>query len=830
MHARFRFPLALACAQLLSATSALAAWTHDPSLNLPVCTVGGNQLNVTIAPDGQGGAFVAWEDYRTPANGADVYAQHVLKSGALDPAWPANGLAVVAIAGAQTVPVATSDGAGGVIIAWQDHRGTSNDIYAQRISAAGTIVAPWPANGKALSTLTNEDTQPSIVGDGAGGAWVVWTRYFGGSDYDPILTHVFANSSLVFASGYDLDNAPSTESNPSIAVDDSGGCFVAYQTNAGGAYDIRVTRMKADGTNPWNYYFCQAANDQTIPVIADDGRGSATVAWVDARAGTGDTDVYGIRVLGSGIRAPGYFSDGSNFASGGGGVDASPLAIVPDGAGGEYVIYQTCFFGCTESVIRVGPNGVYAPGWTNPGTVLNGGALNTAIPDGLGGMIVAGASIISLTAEYPAAAHITPAGNSGPGWALPSLVSNTGAPMSLPVITTDGAGGAILAWAELRNNSDYDVFAQRIEHFGQLGNPEPSIVSVKDVPNDQGGEVNLKWNASYLDAPPDFRIVDYRIWRQSPAATAQLALAHGATLLREDGARPGAPPAQAQTARETSPATRTDPLRAVRGPVFRADVQAGQTYYWELISTQLASQQAAYSITTPTNSDSVGAGNPRTLYYVDAFSGYQIHWDSAPDSGYSVDNLPPIAPAPFTANFVPPNGTFLAWGANSESDLAGYRLYRGGGLNFTPTPANRIYQGTEPSYHDATAIAYIYKVCAYDVHGNEGGCTTAQPPGTTDAPSEIPKVLMLSPVEPNPARDGANLRFGLPQGGRVVVSIYDAQGRRVRTVVDAWLPAGYGETRWDGRDAAGESVGSGMYFARIELAGKQISRRFVRLE
>ena len=36
MHARFRFPLALACAQLLSATSALAAWTHDPSLTLPV--------------------------------------------------------------------------------------------------------------------------------------------------------------------------------------------------------------------------------------------------------------------------------------------------------------------------------------------------------------------------------------------------------------------------------------------------------------------------------------------------------------------------------------------------------------------------------------------------------------------------------------------------------------------------------------------------------------------------------------------------------------------------------------------------------------------------
>jgi hypothetical protein len=331
----------------------------------------------------------------------------------------------------------------------------------------------------------------------------------------------------------------------------------------------------------------------------------------------------------------------------------------------------------------------------------------------------------------------------------------------------------------------------------------------------------VKWNASYLDAAPNFWIYDYRIWRQAPPATVQQAIAHGAIVL-DDAA---AVRVNAESREEKSDALATSGKR-----VFRRSIEGTEVNYWELIGTQPAAQQPAYSFGASTNSDSIGASNPRTLFYVDAYSGYATHWDSAPDSGYSVDNLPPVAPTPFTATFSPPNGTFTAWGANGESDLAGYRLYRGGGLSFTPSPANRIYQGTVPSYHDVTSTAYIYKVCAYDIHGNEGGCTTAQPPGTTDVDEELPKVLSLAPINPNPTREGPNLRFGLPRDGLVKLTIYDAQGRRVRTVVHAWLPAGYGLTRWDGRNEAGDDSGSGIYFARIDAGGQRITRRFARIE
>ena len=811
-----RFPLfALALAALMSdpARPARAAWTHDPSANLTVCGAAANQINLAMAPDGQGGAYLAWEDYRTPANGSDIYAQHVLKSGIVDPAWPANGLAVCALTGNQNVPQAVSDGTGGVIIAWEDFRaGTYYHVFAQRISSAGTVVSPWPASGKQLSNVSFDDRGPQIASDLAGGAWVVWTRFFGGSDYDPVATHVAANATTVFPSGFDLDTGSLTQDNPSIAPDDSGGCFVAYESNLGGNYDIRVTRMRVDGTNPWNVYACQAANDQLHPLACDDGHGGAYVAWDDLRAGNPGPDIYAARVLPNGVVANAWSGGVPVYAWTGG--QASPRTVVNDGSGGLYVALDDCgFITCSGIAVRLLPNGAKAWSSSLVAGVTGVGSSSIAL-DGSGGAIFAGVNWNPQQQTTVAAAHLTPEGGTATGWPALAIVSDVGGPYYDPLIVSDGAGGAILGWSENRNGVDFDVFAQRIEQFGQLGSPEPAIAGVKDVPNDQGGKVSVKWSASYLDSPPDFTVYDYRIWRQSPPAAAQLALAHGARLVSAAG---------------PTTAARGDPLTAAKGRVFRTSVEAGQTFYWELVGTQVASQQPAYSFTAPTTTDSVGAGNPSTMFYVDAYSGYFAHWDSAPDSGYSVDNLAPVAPAPFSATFSPPDGTFLAWGANSESDLAGYRLYRGGGLDFTPSPGNRIYDGTLPSYHDAVSTAYIYKVCAYDIHGNEGGCTTAQPPGTLDAGSEIPKVLTLAPVDPNPARDGANLRFGLPHDGRAVVVIYDAAGRRVRTVIDAWLPAGIALTRWDGRDASGAEVGSGIYFLRLEMNGVRLTRRFVTL-
>jgi len=129
----------------------------------------------SAVPDGAGGLYVAWTDHRASATDGDVYAQHVLGDGTLAPGWPVDGLAVCTAAGDQRQPVAAADGQGGLLLAWQDARGADRDITVQRLDAAGNAAPNWPAGGLPLCTATGDQVEPRIVTDGAAGAIVAWT-------------------------------------------------------------------------------------------------------------------------------------------------------------------------------------------------------------------------------------------------------------------------------------------------------------------------------------------------------------------------------------------------------------------------------------------------------------------------------------------------------------------------------------------------------------------------------------------------------------------------------------------------------------------------------
>ncbi|MET0553982.1 MAG: hypothetical protein ABW221_13145 [Vicinamibacteria bacterium] len=116
-----------------------------------------------------GGIVVAWTDRR---NGhADVFAQRLSAAGA--PLWPADGLPVTAAPGDQTLPILLADGLGGVVLAWQDRRGATWDVYAQRLNPDGSNV--WTDSGRPVSIAANDQTQVAGLADGAGGAYFVWT-------------------------------------------------------------------------------------------------------------------------------------------------------------------------------------------------------------------------------------------------------------------------------------------------------------------------------------------------------------------------------------------------------------------------------------------------------------------------------------------------------------------------------------------------------------------------------------------------------------------------------------------------------------------------------
>ena len=87
-------------------------------------------------PDGSGGVFAPWTDYRT--GDGDAYVQHLNASGAAT--WTADGVPVCTAPGVDGPPLLTPDGAGGVLVAWSDPRSNiSWDVYAQNVTAAGTL-------------------------------------------------------------------------------------------------------------------------------------------------------------------------------------------------------------------------------------------------------------------------------------------------------------------------------------------------------------------------------------------------------------------------------------------------------------------------------------------------------------------------------------------------------------------------------------------------------------------------------------------------------------------------------------------------------------------
>ena len=98
-------------------------------------------------------------------------------------------------------------------------------------------------------------------------------------------------------------------------------------------------------------------------------------------------------------------------------------------------------------------------------------------------------------------------------------------------------------------------------------------------------------------------------------------------------------------------------------------------------------------------------------------------------------------------------------------------------------------------------------------------------PAQTDA--ETPTARTILGNYPNPFNPSTIIRFTLPSGGSARLSIYDVSGRFVRELVNGILDPGPYEVVWNGRDYRGLTVASGIYFARLQHLGGNITRKLV---
>ncbi len=95
------------------------------------------------------------------------------------------------------------------------------------------------------------------------------------------------------------------------------------------------------------------------------------------------------------------------------------------------------------------------------------------------------------------------------------------------------------------------------------------------------------------------------------------------------------------------------------------------------------------------------------------------------------------------------------------------------------------------------------------------------------APEATPTRTVLHQNAPNPFNPRTSIAFELATAGHVTLTVYDAIGRRVAVLVEGHVDAGSGAVEWDGRDARGRPVGSGIYFYVLEAEGARHEHKMV---
>jgi hypothetical protein len=379
-----------------------------------LATAAGGQTAPAVVPDGAGGAIVAWQDNRDPLTAIDIYSQHVLASGVLDPKWPANGLPVTTARGLQQTFTMVSDGLGGAILAWQDGRSApgASHIFAQHVLHDGFLDTRSPADGIPVCIARGAQEFPVAVADGIGGAILAWqdTR-------DSTVT------------GFDV--------------------YAHHVTSEG----------VADAAWPVNgRAVCTVTGDQGRAGITSDGLHGALIAWSDARI-VGTAHIFAHHVLASGSLDPVWPVGGRGIA-GTNVLESRPIAV-PDGVGGAIVCWQGFTVRLNVFAQHVKSTGVVDPVWPAGGKALSTSKQTQdfaeIVTDGSGGAVIAWQDGIQIVTRHVLASSAFDPADSDTGRVLADLPSQRGD----PTLVATGGSGAIVAWTDTRN-ADTDIYAIQI--------------------------------------------------------------------------------------------------------------------------------------------------------------------------------------------------------------------------------------------------------------------------------------------------------------------------------------------------------------------------------
>jgi hypothetical protein len=224
----------------------------------------------------------------------------------------------------------------------------------------------------------------------------------------------------------------------------------------------------------------------------------------------------------------------------------------------------------------------------------------------------------------------------------------------------------------------YNTYTGRAYIYnGSAISANPILNYVKDVPNDQGGKLNLKWARSANDVQGNTLVTDYLIQRSFPPT--------------------------------------------------------GGNFSWQNVTTIPASHESFYTYIDNTPSDSTSNGSSTFFFRITARTNdINQTWRSNILSGRSIDNIAPLAVSAFTATNAGANVN-LNWGGSSAPDLLNYILYRSTSPTIDPYLQTPLATSTSLTYTDTSPISglYYYFILAQDIHGNYSPVSVTQRPAVT---------------------------------------------------------------------------------------------------
>ena len=263
----------------------------DPG-GIAISTATGGQTFPSVAFDGSN-YLVVWEDDRNGVSNVDVYGARITQDGvvleplgfqiAYDESYNEQRPSVV------YNPYLT----GYYLVAWEDYRGPTVDIYGTRVFHDGTVIDD-PVN-IAISTADNLQEMPSVSSDGTR-FFVAWKDYRSGLFSQTVYgARVDYYGVVLDASGIAISHSFEQYYPPAV-IYGLGEFLIVHTYSSGAGYDIFGRFVEYDGDLSGSVDLARSANSQTYADVAFDGT-NYLVVWQNWRY---EYDIYGARVDESG--------------------------------------------------------------------------------------------------------------------------------------------------------------------------------------------------------------------------------------------------------------------------------------------------------------------------------------------------------------------------------------------------------------------------------------------------------------------------------------------------------------------------------------------------